>query len=154
TRNGEVWSAGRFGGSGACGFFTPRTGRWRGRCPRARVGRSRSIGWSGAFKAAEEGCQHVANVSSARRRLRITDTRLARQQECVGRFADSDQRHPHVTSLIFVVNCLRNPVVVGRRLSKRKRVIYVRDWFENASPLESFNIELLTFKGPHHQLGL
>jgi hypothetical protein len=52
------------------------------------------------------------------------------------------------------MNRLRNPVIVGRWLGERERVVDVGDGLENARPLESLDIELLTLEVPHHQFGL
>jgi hypothetical protein len=43
---------------------------------------------------------------------------------------------------------------VDWRLSERKRVVYGGDRLEDACPLESLNIKLLTLEVPHHQFGL
>ena len=118
------------------------------------TGASNPGGRSRTFEAAEEVCQHVTDVSGRRRRLRTGHAWLARRQVLVGRFTDTGQRYPHLRSAALVLNRLRNPVVVGRRLSERERVVYVGDRLENARPLESLDIELLTLEVPHHQFGL
>ena len=139
----------RTGLSGAGGSGSGIGGPWcsPNGCPRTRAertGGSNPGGRSWTFEATEEVRQHVSDVSGRRRRFRTDHAWFARRQVLIGRFTDTDQRYLHLRSAALVLNRLRNPVVVGRRFGQCERVVNVGDWLENARPLESLDIELLT----------